>query len=136
MTYSDDSRFSYRAPRRTKALWDYAFHRDDWEERCCPIITDKQLHEEYKLTLEEDLMLTVLSENIKEVDETVKRIGLLYRFLSKPHRYFAVLALRDEILSAISDVRHGNSSEWDRFKGMTSLEWRDWIWNTYHKFGA
>ena len=120
------SRFSYEAPGFLRCAWYAVF--SDWRERWRAWITDHERGERFQLSEDEELMMTVLSENMDAVYDP-RRVPFLIRFLRvkevwTPQR---IDLAKDRVLTAISDRRHGNPEEWDRLKAMTPQEWIAWL---------
>jgi len=69
-------------------------------------------------------MMNVLSENIDAVAE-LKKVHLwqLNRFWT-PEK---IIRARDQILTAISDRRHGDVAKWEQLQAMEPTQWINWL---------
>ena len=116
------SRFSYEAPGLLRQAWLSVF--SDWRQRVLPWITDHERGERFQLSEDEELMMQVLGDNFDTVADLTKvPFWKLNKFWT-PRR---IDLAKDRVLAAISDRRHGDPKEWNRFKAMTPDEWTDWL---------
>ncbi len=116
------SRFSYEAPGLLRFAW-YAIFRD-WEERVRAWVTDHKRGERFQLSEDEELMMAVLADNM---DAAADLANVSFWKLNRFWTPEKIDLVRDRVLAAISNQRHGDPKEWDRFKAMTPEEWIDWV---------
>ena len=115
------SRFSYEAPGLLRMAWLSVF--SDWEQTILPWITDHERGERFQLSEDEDLIMSVLCHTLLDVMPVWSR----NKFWKNFGKSRASMVARDRVLAAISNRRHGDPKEWDRFKAMTPEEWIDWV---------
>ena len=122
MTLFHASRFTYDTPGILRRLW-YLMQRDGLEKIRAWVI-DNERGERFQLSEQEEIMMTVLWENINTLCQ-LDRVPLLKSNEVWPAT--RIDQVRDAVLSAISDRRHGNPGVWNRFEKMQPQEWLDWL---------
>lgn len=111
------SRFTYNTLGWFRAILILIATRDwaRFTERALPRITDHYLGESYQLDADEDTMLLVLAENVRQLkSHPVARLDWTDE---------KTFEFRDLVLQAISDRRHGDPRRWDYLALLTPDEW-------------
>ena len=111
------SRFTYSAPGwfRMVGILIATRDRSRFEELIRPWITDHDLGERYRLDADEDTMLEVLAENVRQLKS--------HPVAKLDYTEEGFLRVRDLVLQAISDRRHGDPRRWNHLALLTPDEW-------------
>ena len=117
-------RFSYLTPSVFQSLWAVVRYRSDWKAQCPIWVIDNDLREKFRLNDDEEALMETAAESMYLVARRDRVAHLRMRSFWPDEK---MLALREHILTAISDRRRGDPREWDRLSAMDTRQWIDWV---------
>jgi hypothetical protein len=114
-------RFSVDVPGGLRVAWYLLRFGKAWREHCPTWVTDHERGERFALSDEESLLLDSLLENMHAVIDEARVPLMRSNKFWTPQR---IAGAKDRVLAAIRDNRHGDATEWDSLRAMTSADWK------------